>query len=154
MAIQIGSGFCTSTTADIALFGDDNYSPKGHEDAFFEDYSRVGIDAVQSGIGAISVNASNVVIVELKKPLNSGDVAGRDINWTAGSSYALVIMWYSEGQGSSGGSTDHTIGTHTTRTILQNSNPNPIPKFTGSIVALCVYHSSHYSSQEKVIQTA
>ncbi len=136
VAFQLGASFCMSPIADVALFGDDNYAPSGYKDVFFEDYNKIGIDSQQDGIGAISVNASNLVVVELKKPLNSRDAAGRDLNWTIGASYPLVIMWDSEGLGSGGGSTDHTIGTHTTRTILINSDTNPIPEFPNSIVIL------------------
>jgi hypothetical protein len=103
VAIQFGQAFCMSPSADGALFGDDNYAPNGYKDIYFLNGGQIGIDAIQNGVGAISVNASNCVVVELKKPLNSGDTAGNDINWTQACSYPMVIMWDSNGGGSGGG---------------------------------------------------
>jgi hypothetical protein len=123
-----------SSSADGAMFGDDNYAANGYRDIYFLQSGQVGVDATQNGVGAINVNASNAVVVELKKPLNSGDTAGKDINWTQACSYPMVIMWDSDGGGSSGGSVNHAVGTHTARTLLVNSETNIVPEFPTSIV--------------------
>jgi hypothetical protein len=134
VSIQFGQDFCMSPSADGALFGDDNYAANGYKDIYFLDGGRVGIDAIQDGVGAISVNASNAVIVELKKPLNSGDAAGKDFNWTQACSYPMVIMWDSDGGGSSGGSANHATGAHTVKTVVVSSEVNPVPEFPASTV--------------------
>jgi hypothetical protein len=72
----------------------------------------------------------------LKKPLNSGDVSGKDVNWAQGNSYALVIMWDSDSGGSSGGTTSHLSGTPSVNTILINSSP--IPEFPNPIIIVGV----------------
>jgi hypothetical protein len=134
VAIQFGQDICMSSSADGAMFGDDNYAANGYRDIYFLQSGQVGVDATQNGVGAINVNASNAVVVELKKPLNSGDTAGKDINWTQACSYPMVIMWDSDGGGSSGGSVNHAVGTHTARTLLVNSETNIVPEFPTSIV--------------------
>jgi hypothetical protein len=132
VAFQLGPSFCMSTNADGAVFGDDNYSPNGYEDILFTENAGVASDASQDGKGAMSVNSSNFVIIELKKPLNSGDVSGKDINWTQGETYSLVIIWDSDSGGSSGGTTGHLSATPSVKTILINSNS--IPEFPNPII--------------------
>lgn len=76
-------------------------------------------DVTQNGKGALTVGAGNVITIELKKPLSSGDAAGKDISWAIGGTYTMVIAWDSDGGGSSGGKVDHTGGTTpTARTIF------------------------------------
>jgi hypothetical protein len=132
VAFELGTSSCMSMNADGAVFGDDNYSPNGYEDIHFTENAGVASDASQDGKGAMSVNSSNFVIMELKKPLNSGDMSGKDINWTQGDTYSLVILWDSDSGGSSGGTTGHLSGTPSVKTILINSNP--IPEFPNSII--------------------
>lgn len=128
VAFQLGPSFCMSSSADGALFGDDNYSPNGYKDIFFKDGPVTASDTIQNGVGAISVNASNLVVVELKKPLNSGDIAGNDINWTVGGTYSIVIEWNSAGLGASGGASDHSAYfSPTVRPLFIDSNT--IPEF-------------------------
>ena len=134
VAFEFGPSTCMETNADGALFGDDNYSPNGYEDIYFTPPAGVTPDQIQDGKGAISVNASNFVTVELKKSLNSGDTAGKDINWTQGSTFMLRIAFDSEGGGSSGGSSNHANESQIARTILIDANT--IPEFPASIVVI------------------
>jgi hypothetical protein len=127
VGFQFGSGFCMSTSADGALFGDDDYSANGYRDVSFGDGPSVIPDSTQDGKGAISINASNLVVVELKKPLSSGDVAGVDINWTQGNNYGLLIIWNSVGNGASGGSASHSTELPVQYTIFVD--PSSIPEF-------------------------
>ena len=136
VAIQLGQTFCMSPSADGALFGDDNYAPNGYKDIYFKESGQIGIDDVQNGVGAINVNASNVVTVELKKPLNSEDTAGKDLNWTQSCSYPMMIMWDSNGGGSNGGSVDHAAGAHTSNTILVSADTKPVPEFPSFAIVL------------------
>jgi hypothetical protein len=124
VAVQLGASFCMSTNADGALFGHDDFSPNGYVDISFGEPATAIEDAIQNGVGAISVSSSNVTIVELKKPLNSGDTVGKDIAWSLGNTYAVMIMWNTSGEGSSGGSTTHYQqgGTRTANTLLVSSN--------------------------------
>ena len=123
VAIQFGTSLCMSTTADGALFGDDNYAANGYTDIHFTQGIGIAPDAIQDGIGAISVNASNYATIELKKPLNSLDTSGKDINWTPGKTYTIVIMWSSQGNGSSGGTTTHSSKTPIGHTLLIDEDP-------------------------------
>ena len=132
VAFQLGTTFCMSSSADGALFGDDNYSPNGYVDIHFTEGAGVAADAVQDGKGAISVNSSKFVIVEMKKPLNSEDADGKDINWTQGNTCTLSIDWDSDGGGSSGGSTNHIGGIRKAKTML--INPNPVPEFPSAVL--------------------
>lgn len=111
LAMELGSASIHSTGADLAIFGDDRLSANGYSDASFASASSVKADSIQNGVGAMTITAGNVVSIELKKPLNSGDTAGKDIAWTAGNTYTMVIAWDSNGGGSSGGTIDHTGGT-------------------------------------------
>ena len=77
------------------------------------------MDSLQNGKGAIVVGSGNTVTIELKKPLNSGDTVGKDIAWVPGNVSSMVMVWDTDGGGSSGGMADHTGGTTPTpRTIL------------------------------------
>ncbi len=135
VAVQFASITCMSNNTDGALFGHDEYAPDGYRDIHFGGIGVITIDAVQNGVGAISVDSSNVVTVELKKPLNSGDIDGRDIAWLTGSTYTVVVMWDSNGDGSSGGSTSHNavMTVLNSRTVFLN--PEAIPEFPIEIAA-------------------
>ena len=137
VAFEFGSSVCMSTSADGALFGDSNYCPNGYADVRFNNNPGVVVDKEQDGVGAININGSNFVTVELKKPLNSGDTAENAINWTLGHSYGFLMEWNSNGEGSSGGSTSHTGHAPTPRTISLEVNPVPeFPSTTLLFVAL------------------
>ena len=116
---------------DGALFGHDGYAADGYVDIFFNGFTSISVDDLQDGRGAMTVDNPNIVIVELKKPLNSGDSDGKDTDWTEGNTYELIIMWNSNSYGSSGGSVTHSEGSLTDRIIFINSNP--IPEFPGLI---------------------
>lgn len=116
VAFQFGATGCMDAGADGALFGDDNFAASGYVDIKFTSGSSVQQDTTQNGKGAINVGAGNVVSVELKKPLNSGDSAGGDITWAVGSTYSLVIAWDSNSGGSSGGTANHRSTTPIART--------------------------------------
>jgi hypothetical protein len=124
VAVQLGASFCMSTKADGALFGHDDFYPNGYVDISFGEPATAIEDSIQNGVGAISVSSSNVTIVELKKPLNSGDTVGKDIAWSLGNTYAVMIMWNTSGEGSSEGSTTHYQqgGTRTANTLLVSSS--------------------------------
>jgi hypothetical protein len=123
-----------SSGADGALFGHDRLGPNEYRDIYFGGLGSISVDAVQDGVGAIRVGDSNLITVELKKPLSSGDSAGDDIDWTAGNTYTLVIRWDSNGGGSSGGSSSHWSGPVGHRTVFINTNE--IPEF--SILTLII----------------
>ena len=118
-----------SSGADGALFGHDRIGPNEYRDISFGGFGSISTDSIQNGIGAIQVGDSNLVTVELKKPLNSGDSAGNDIEWVAGNLYTLIIRWDSNGGGSSGGNSSHLSGSFEDRTILINMDE--IPEFSG-----------------------
>lgn len=128
IAIQLGRDSCMDNSADGALFGHDSYAADGYADIKFDGVGPILVDSTQNGVGAMTV-VSNLVTIELKKPLNSGDAAGNDITWLEGSQQKLVIAWDSNGGGSSGGTTNHRDGGPTSRTIF--IDPNPIPEFPG-----------------------
>jgi len=134
VCFQFGNTTCMSTSADGALFGDSNY-PNVYEDISFNGNPGVVIDQHQDGVGAMVVNGSNYVTVELKKPLNSGDTTGKDIDWTVGQSYAFLIEWDSNGGGSSGGTTNHSLQTSTTKTVLLSANS--VPEFPSLALLMC-----------------
>ncbi len=116
VAFQLGATGSHPTGADGGLFGDDNYAANGYKDVRIIS-DGITVDATQNGGGAITVGTGNLATIEYKKPLNSGDSAGGDINWSVGSTYNLVIVWDSNGGGSSGGSTSHRSATPIARTI-------------------------------------
>jgi hypothetical protein len=103
---------------DGDLFGHDDYAADGHVDIYYKGSGPIEVDATQNGVGALNVSAGNLVTVELKKPLNSGDVDGKDITWTVGGIYDLVIAWDTNGGGSSGGNTNHKSVTPIAYTVL------------------------------------
>jgi hypothetical protein len=118
-----------SSGADGALFGHDRIGANEYRDISFGGFGSISTDSIQNGVGAISEGDSNLITVELKKPLNSGDSAGNDIEWTVGKTYTLIIRWDSNGGGSSGGTTSHLSGSVRDRTILINLDE--IPEFSG-----------------------
>lgn len=125
-AIQFASSGCMVPSNDGALFGNDDHQPNGYADISFGGIGVINVDAVQNGQGAINVDSSNIVTVELKKPLNSGDSAGHDIAWSTGNNTVLVFMWDSNGGGSSGGGANHRASD-----IIPNNlflNPEAIPE--------------------------
>jgi len=116
---------------ESALFGNDGQAAKGYRDISFGCYGDIPADSTQDGIGAMIVSATNLVTAELKKPLNSRDSEGKDIEWSEDNTYALVIMWDSDGGGSNGGNVGHKIGIPTARIMF--INPDVIPEFPGLI---------------------
>jgi len=129
VTLQLGADTCMDNSADAAVFGDDNLVAGGYSDAYFPTGSSAASDTTQNGVGAMFVDAGNVVTIELKKPLASGDTAGKDINWAPLSQNKMVIAWDSDGGGSSGGTANHRSGsTPTSRTIRINTVA--VPEFT------------------------
>jgi hypothetical protein len=129
LTFQLGTTGCMDSTADVAIFGHTTLNDNGYSDAYFVSKDVVA-DGTQDGVGAMSVGAGDLITIEMKKPLASGDSAGNDIAWTEGSEYQLVIAWDSNGGGSSGGSVSHRGGTTpSTKTIFINPLPPPIPEF-------------------------
>lgn len=133
-AFLFGGTACMQSGADGALFGNDDYAANGYRDVWFGGIGIISIDASQDGKGAITVDSSNLVTAELKKPLSSGDSAGKDIVWVEDSTYAMIVMWDSNGGGSSGGSASHSNGPLRDHNILINSNV--IPEFPGLMFAV------------------
>lgn len=117
VALQMGATGCMDTNADGALFGHKSYADNGYVDIKYDGQGPIIVDNTQNGKGAISIGTGNLVTVELKKPLNSGDTSGGDVNWVIGNTYSLVIAWDSNGGGSSGGTTNHKSATPIARTI-------------------------------------
>ncbi len=111
LALELGSEGTHDSGADFAIFGDDNLSPNSYSDASFVTFSSAKADAIQDGKGAMTVGATNVITIELVKPLSSNDTVGKDISWKIGGTYTMVIDWDSNGGGSSGGTIDHKGGT-------------------------------------------
>ena len=134
--VQFGGNGSMEGGADGALFGDDNYNIDGYVDIFMSGTGAAKADASQNGKGAMNVDSSNVVTVELKKPLSSGDTAGQDINWTVNETHTLVIIWDSNGRGSSGGATSHStegnaLATADVKSILINSEQKQVGTTNG-----------------------
>lgn len=69
-----------SPGADGTLFDHDHIGANGYRDISFGGFGSISTDAIQDGVGAIHVSDSNLIAVESKKPLNSGDSAGNDLN--------------------------------------------------------------------------
>ncbi len=136
VAFLFGGTTCMEANTDGALFGHDDYAADGYTDIYFNGFTDITVDTSQDGVGAMSVDASNVVTVELKKPLNSEDSDGRDMAWTESDNYALIIMWNSNGYGASGGSVSHTGGTLEEKTVFLSSTM--IPEFSGLLFAFLV----------------
>jgi hypothetical protein len=131
VALLFGGTSCMQSGADGALFGHDSYAANGYRDISFNGFTEISVDASQDGTGAVTVDSSNMVTVELKKPLSSGDSDGKDIAWTEDNTYSLIIMWNSKSYGASGGSVTHSDGPLTDRTVFINSSV--IPEFPGLI---------------------
>ena len=124
-----------ANSSDGALFGHDEFDANGYVDIFFGGIGRLKMDEQQDGKGAVSIDSQNRVTVELKKPLDSGDQVGNDVNWKQGTEYSVTIMWDSNGDGSSGGRVSHYGGNLTDKTILINANS--IPELTAvALVAI------------------
>ena len=117
-----------SSGADGAIFGHDGIGADQYQDISFGGFGVITADGTQNGVGAIHISPSNLVTVELKKPLSSGDSSGADIDWTIGNTYTLIIRWDSNGGGSSGGQSSHFSGSVRDRTI--HINADEIPEFS------------------------
>ena len=128
VAFLLGGATCMTANTDGALFGNDDYAANGYQDVWFGGIGIITADTSQDGIGAITIDSANQVTTELKKPLNSGDTAGKDIDWAEENTYAMLIMWDSNGGGSSGGSVSHSAGPLKESKILINSNV--VPEFS------------------------
>ena len=128
VAFQFGNPNHMSSGTDGAIFGHDTLGPNEYRDISFEGLGSISADSNQDGVGAILVGPSNIITVEMKKPLSSGDSTGDDIEWTVGTIYPLIIRWDSNGGGSSGGSSSHRSGPLGSRTVFINSNE--IPEFS------------------------
>lgn len=111
-----------SPGADGALFGHDRLGANSYRDISFGGLGAISADVSQDGVGAIRVEAQNLVTVELKKPMDSGDSAGNDISWDLGTTHPLIIRWDSNGGGSSGGSRSHRNTPLEYRTVFINTN--------------------------------
>jgi hypothetical protein len=118
VAFQFDATGCMDSGADGALFGHSDYADNGYVDVKYTEGNSMEVDATQDGVGAINVDSGNIVTVELKKPLNSGDSAGGDITWTVGTTSNVVIAWDTNGGGSSGGNVNHKSSDPIGRTIL------------------------------------
>ena len=123
-----------SSGADGAMFGHDGIGANQYRDISFGGLGSISADTIQNGVGAINVDTTNFVTVELKKPLSSGDSAGADIDWTENNTYTLIIRWDSNGRGSSGGSSNHLSTSERDRTVYINTNS--IPEFSSLALVL------------------
>jgi hypothetical protein len=132
LAIMFADAGHMTAGADGAVFGDDRFSADGYTDVGFGGAGIVDADAAQNGKGAITVDSQNRVAVELKKPLDSGDSAGKDIAWSTGNTYSVTVMWDTNGAGSSGGSVNHYNGALTAKTMLVNADA--IPEFPAALI--------------------
>ncbi len=135
VAIQLGDINCMTSNTDGALFGHDDLSPNGYQDIYFGGFGIIKSDTSQDGIGAIEISNSNIVTIELKKPLNTQDLDGKDIQWLDNNYYAAIIMWDSNGGGSGGGNTSHTANSPNIKTIYvepQTSPSSPTPTISPS----------------------
>jgi hypothetical protein len=158
VAFQFGFSSHMSSGADGALFGHDRLGANEYRDISFGGLGSISVDGSQDGVGAISVGNSNIVTVEMKKPLDSEDSVGKDIDWTVGDIYTWIIMWDSNGGGSSGGDNSHTNAAANNRTIFINANQ--IPEFSGltfivalvatSVVLLILKKSSKFAGPKTV----
>jgi hypothetical protein len=133
VAVQLGGNECMAANTDAALFGNDDYSANGYKDIYLTHTGGADVDSSQDGIGAISVSPSNVVTIELKKSLSSNDSGGHDINWATGQAYNLIVIWDSNGRGSSGGTAGHASAfPPTMKTILIHSKSVDEPQNSGT----------------------
>ena len=121
---------CMEENKDGALFGHDNYNANGYSDICFNGLGEdISVDISQDGVGAISLNASNVTTVELKKPLKSGDSVGKDIEWLESETHTFILIWNSNLNGASEGNVTHTEGLLEEKTVFLASTT--IPEFSG-----------------------
>jgi len=132
VALQLGDPNCMTSNTDGAIFGHDDLSPNGYQDISFGGFGVIKSDMSQDGNGAIDISTSNTVTIELKKPLNTQDNDGRDIQWFEDNIYALIVMWDSNGGGSSGGNTGHTANSPNPKTIYIQPQATPSPAPTQS----------------------
>jgi hypothetical protein len=127
VALQLGDPDCMTSNTDGAIFGHDDLSPNGYQDISFGGFGIIRSDSSQDGKGAIDISTSNTVTIELKKPLNTQDNDGKDIQWSEDNTYALIVMWDSDGGGSSSGSTSHTANSPKPKTIYLEPQTTPSP---------------------------
>jgi hypothetical protein len=140
IALEFGNSACMSANADGALFNSDNFCPNSYSDISYTQNAGVASDECQDGKGAISVNASKFVSLELKKPLSCNDTPGKDVSWAEGNTYSILMTWDSNGGGSSGGATNHANQAPPAQTILISSKP--IPEFPYPMLTLGVLIAS------------
>jgi len=145
-SIEFGATGCMNNGADGALFGNDGSTQAGlggawsggvglYRDVEFGGPGSVAADAIQNGVGAIRNSGSNVMVVELKKPLNSGDAAGNDVAWAVGNTYDLLMTWDSNGGGNPGGGSANMQSTTTDSQTVQLSAV-AIPEFPTTAILL------------------
>jgi len=125
VALQLGDPNCMTSNTDGAIFGHDLLSPDGYQDIYFGGFGVIRSDTSQDGKGAMDISISNTVTVELKKPLNTQDADGKDIQWSEDNSYDMIVMWDSNGGGSSGGITSHTSNSPKPKTIYIEPQETP-----------------------------
>ena len=140
VGIQYQESDHMSSGADGSMIGNDGLGANKYVDVTFGGEGIVSADSSQDGIGAIIVSDSNVVSIELKKPLSSGDSG--DIDWVVGESYPIILIWDSDGGGSNGGSSNHQSGSDATMSIFLD--PNLIPEFSelAIYISLIVFTST------------
>jgi hypothetical protein len=133
IALQLGNPNCMTSNTDGAIFGHDDLSPNGYQDISFGGFGIIRSDISQDGIGAMDITM-NTVTIEIKKPLNTQDADGKDIQWSPANSYDIIIMWDSNGGGSSGGTTSHTSNNPKPKNIYleTQTTPSPTPTSTQS----------------------
>ena len=131
VSVQLGDPGCMTSNTDGAMFGHDDLSPKGYQDINFGGFGVIRSDTSQDGIGAIQI-LMNSVTIELKKPLNTQDSDGRDIQWSRGNSYDIIFMWDSDGGGSSGGTISHRSASPKPKTIYLQAQTTPSPSPTST----------------------
>lgn len=131
VALQLGNPNCMTSNTDGAIFGHDDLSPNGYNDIYFGGFGVIRSDSSQDGVGAMDISM-NTVTIELKKLLNTQDDDGRDIEWSADNSYDIIIMWDSDDNGSSGGTTSHTSNNPTPKNIYLETQTTPTPTPTQS----------------------
>jgi len=131
VSVQLGDPDCMTSNTDGAIFGHDDLSPNGYHDINFGGLGVIRSDTSQDGVGAIQISMNSVTI-ELKKPLNTQDSDGRDIQWSEDNSYDIIVMWDSDGGGSSGGTTSHRSASPKPRTIYLQAQTTPSPSPTST----------------------
>ena len=124
VALQLGDPNCMTSNTDGAIFGHDLLSPDGYHDIYFGGFGVIRPDSSQDGVGAMDISM-NTVTIELKKPLNTQDSDGKDIQWSEDNSYDIIVMWDSDGGGSDAGTTSHTSNSPKPKTIYLEPQANP-----------------------------